>query len=216
MGAARIAPRSSGAHGWGRRGHGILVALALLSALIAGCGGAAEQVTPPGGGQAERAFLSSMVPHHTSAVDMAKVARTEAESDFVRDLAEDIASSQTAEVERMGAIHQELFAMALKPDEGAHAQLGLSAAAAGMDHMDGAAVIRGRRPFDRAFVDEMVGHHRGAIAMAEVVKERSREGQVRALAQGIVSAQRREIRDMDDFRERTYGAPTAAAGGGTG
>lgn len=190
----------------------VLVAVALLPALIAGCGEAAEPATPPGGGGAERAFLSSMVAHHTSAVDMAKVARAEAESDFVRDLAEDIASSQTAEIERMEGIHEELFATPLKPDEGAHVQLGLSAEAVGMDNMDGAATIRGRRPFDRAFVDEMVGHHRGAIAMAGAVKERSRSGEVRALAQGIVSAQRREIKEMDDFREQTYGAPTMAVG----
>jgi len=119
-------------------------------------------------------------------------------------------SSQTAEIERMGMIHQELFATPLEPDEGAHTQLGLSAAAAGMDRMDGADTIHGQRPFDRAFVDEMVSHHRGAIAMAEAVKARSRNGEVRALAQGIVSAQRREIREMDEFRERAYGTPTAA------
>lgn len=188
-----------------------LVALTLLPVVVAGCGESAESATPPGGGQAERAFLSSMAPHHSSAVEMGKVARTEAESDFVRDLADDIVSSQTAEIERMRSIHQELFGEALEPDEGAHVRLGLSAAASGMDHMDGPATIRGKRPFDRAFLDEMVGHHRGAIAMAGVVKKRSRDGEVRALAQGIVSAQRREIREMDGFRERTYGAPTASA-----
>jgi uncharacterized protein (DUF305 family) len=165
---------------------------------------------PPGGGQAQRAFLSSMLPHHTSAVDMAKVARAEAESDFVPWPR----TSPRARPPRSSAwkIHEELFATPLKPDEGAHVQLGLSAEAAGMDNMDGAATIRGRRPFDRAFVDEMVGHHRGAIAMAGAVKERSRSGEVRALAQGIVSAQRREIKEMDDFREQTYGAPTMAVG----
>lgn len=75
-----------------------------------------------------------------------------------------------------------------------------------MGHMDGAGMLRDARPFDRAFVDEMVAHHKGAIRMAEAVMSRGRDPEVRRLAEGIVAAQRREIAAMSRFRERRYGA----------
>ncbi len=185
----------------------LAAALALAMPLIAGCGGQDEASAPPPASDPQRGFLSAMVPHHTSAVDMAKVAQQEAQSDFVKGLANDIVSSQTAEIEQMGSIHERLFKAPLKPDMGGHMALGLSAEEAGMGHMDGANMIRGKQPFDRVFVDEMVPHHQGAIRMAEAVKGKTRDPALRQLADDIVTAQRREIREMNDFREREFGGP---------
>lgn len=192
-----------------RRALALLVALA-LAAGVAACGGSpgAEQPSP------EQGFLQSMVPHHASAVQMAEVAATEARTPFVRSLAAEIRASQEREIAEMGQIHQRLFGTELEPDMGGHMALGLSAEQAGMNHMDGATTIRGKRPFDRAFVDEMVPHHRGATRMTEAVLARTRDTELRTLAQGIISAQKREIREMNDFREREYGGPVAMASGG--
>jgi len=152
-----------------------------------------------------------MVPHHTSAVDMAKVAQAEGQSDFVKGLADEIVSSQTAEVGQMRRIHERLFNAALEPDMGGHMALGLSADEAGMGHMDGASMIRGKQPFDRAFVDEMVPHHQGAIRMAEAVQGKTRDPALKKLARDIVTAQRREIEEMNEFREREFGGPVPAS-----
>ncbi len=183
----------------------IAVAATLIAALLlAGCGGQS-----PTGNDAEGGFLRGMVPHHESAVDMAKVAATEAESDFVKGLAKDIVSSQTTEIAQMGRIHQRLFNAEIETDMGGHMALGLSAEEAGMGHMDGAKMLRGKKPFDRAFVDEMVPHHQGATRMAEAVLTKTKDPEVRTLAQAIISAQKREIQEMNDFREREYGGPVA-------
>jgi uncharacterized protein (DUF305 family) len=96
----------------------------------------------------------------------------------------------------------------LRPDEGAHDALGLSAQEAG-NHIDGGAMLRGKRPFDRAFVDEMVPHHEGAIAMARAVLKQTRDSELRKLAQGIIQTQEREIAEMNDFRKREYGGAAA-------
>ncbi len=202
----------------------LLSAVLLVAVAVAGCGGG-ESGSGSGAGKPspEQGFLQGMVPHHTSAVDMAKVARGEAESDFVRGLAGDITSSQTAEIEQMGRINQRLFKTALKPDMGGHMALGLSAEQAGMGHMDGARMLRGKQPFDRAFVDEMVPHHTGAIRMAEAVLTKTRDPELRTLAEGIVAAQKREIKAMNAFREREYGGavpsssmPMSGRPGGSG
>ncbi|MEJ7656293.1 MAG: DUF305 domain-containing protein [Thermoleophilaceae bacterium] len=187
------------------------LAVLVVAGFVAGCGGgesAGEQTTDP-----QQAFLQSMVPHHNSAVDMAKVAETEGQSAFVKDLASEITRTQTEEVGRMEEIHQRLFNAPLKPDMGAHAALGLSAQEAGMNHMDGAKMIRGKQPFDRAFVDEMIPHHQGATRMAEAVLPKTRDRQLRSLAEGIIAAQKREIAEMQRFREREFAqlAPVALA-----
>ena len=177
---------------------GSLVLAGLLGACGAGESAGVKKTDP------QQAFLQSMVPHHSSAVDMAKVAETEGQSKFVKGLARDITQTQTEEVSQMESIHQRLFNAPLKPDMGAHTGLGLSAQQAGMDHMDGAGMIRGKKPFDRAFVDEMIPHHRGAIRMAEAVLAKTRDPELRKLAENVVTAQKREISEMEAFRKREY------------
>jgi uncharacterized protein (DUF305 family) len=179
-----------------------IVGSLVLAGLLGACGGGesagAKEPDP------QQAFLQSMVPHHNSAVDMAAVAETEGQSRFVKDLARDITRTQTEEIDQMEKIHQRLFNAPLKPDMNAHMALGLSAQEAGMDHMDAAAMIRGKKPFDRVFVDEMIPHHRGAIRMAEAVLAETRDPELRKLAENVVTAQKREIAEMESFRESEY------------
>jgi uncharacterized protein (DUF305 family) len=181
----------------------------IVAVLVAACGGG-EKADP------QQAFLQGMVPHHRSAVDMAEVAQTEAQTQFVKNLASDITRSQTGEIGQMGQIHERLFEDPLEPDMGAHSGLGLSAQQAGMDHMDGARTIRRKKPFDRAFVDEMVPHHEGATRMAEAVLTKTDDRELRGLAEGIIAAQKKEIAEMQRFREREYGAAAAASTQGGG
>jgi uncharacterized protein (DUF305 family) len=82
-----------------------------------------------------------------------------------------------------------------------------------MDHMDGAATIRGRKPFDRAFVDEMIPHHDGATKMARAVLTKTKDPELTRLAKGIIAAQRKEIREMNEFRARERGGPGHTSAG---
>jgi uncharacterized protein (DUF305 family) len=190
----------------------LLLAVA-TSLAAAGCGGSSGgDGHPPehqqGGAsrpKPEQAFLQAMVPHHESAIDMARVAEREGESSFVKDLGGSITSDQEEEIDQMRKIHERLYRSPLRPDEGAHEALGLSAEEAGMNHMDGGAMLRGKRPFDRAFIDEMVPHHEGAIAMADAVLEETLDPELRKLAEGLVRTQEKEISEMKDFRKREYG-----------
>ncbi len=185
---------------------GALLGLALLVTACGGSGGSAE------GSAEEQAFLEAMVPHHTSAIDMAGLAQERAQSSEIERLANSIIQDQEAEIEQMGSIHQRLFGSALTPDEMAHEQLGLSAEEAGMEHMDAAARLRTARPFDREFVDEMVGHHAGAIAMAEAVLPDTDDADLQQLAENIITTQQEEIAEMNAFRTEEFGAPVPDAG----
>jgi uncharacterized protein (DUF305 family)/uncharacterized cupredoxin-like copper-binding protein len=58
--------------------------------------------------------------------------------------------------------------------------------------------------FDLAFIDMMVPHHEGAVAMAKVALERGEHEEIRALAQDIVDAQDAEIAQLLAWRAGWY------------
>ena len=191
-----------------------LVALLALSLALVACS-EDEAATAAGPGTlAEQAFLSAMVPHHESAVEMAEIAQRRAGSSVVRDLADAIVQDQRAEIAQIGDIHRRLFGSEVVPDAAAHKALGLSAEEAGMASQKGDAMdaLAAAEPFDRAFVDAMIPHHLGAIAMAQAVLERAENPEVRELAQSIVTGQLGEVERMREFRRERFGAPAAGAG----
>lgn len=49
----------------------------------------------------DEAFLSSMVAHHQGAIDMANLAKTNAKHDEIKNLANDILSAQSKEIDQM-------------------------------------------------------------------------------------------------------------------
>ncbi len=162
----------------------------------------------------EKAFLTGMVHHHESAIEMAEIAQTKGKDRFVKELADAIATTQKAEITRMEAIHERLFGAELKPDARAHDGLGLTAEEAGMTHdRTATAALRAAEPFDRAFVDEMAPHHSGAIRMSNVVLKRSNDRELRALARTIVTTQKQEIERMNSFRREEFGGPVPRDGG---
>jgi uncharacterized protein (DUF305 family) len=197
----------------GTRGWRVTVATAVLTVVAAGlvaCGG---DESGSSGGQAERAFLEAMVPHHESAIEMARLAKRRAEHPEIRELAGAIVSAQEREIADMRRIHQRVFDEPLLPNMDSHAQLGLSPEEAGMMHgEDSAEMLRTEKPFDRAFIDAMIPHHQGAIRMARAVLDQDGDAEVLGLAGAIVRAQAQEIRQMDQWRSEWYGAESPAGG----
>lgn len=50
--------------------------------------------------------------------------------------------------------------------------------------------------FDKAFIEEMIVHHEGAVAMAEELLENTKRPELQQLGGDIISAQTREIETM--------------------
>lgn len=172
----------------------ILSALLLAGALIvAGCGdddtssdGSAADAP---GNAVDRAFIADMIPHHESAVEMARIAQRRGQSEFVKGLAGEIVRTQNEEIELMRGEDEKLAAAGI-----AKGSLGVPQHMMGMDH--DMASLRDAKSFDKAFMTMMIPHHEGAVTMskAEIAKGRSRR--LKTLAQDIIDGQRREIRAM--------------------
>lgn len=192
--------------------------VALLAVGLAACGGDdAEESGASDTKAVEKAFLTGMTHHHGTAIEMSDIAKEKGKSPFVTGLADDIISTQERELGEMKKIYERLAGGELEPDAMAHDGLGLSAEEAGMTHSpDTNEMLEMADPFDRAFVDEMVPHHTGAVKMAEVVLESTEDAELRTLAENIISTQEREIKEMNDFRTEEYGAPVPETSGGGG
>lgn len=81
---------------------------------------------------------------------------------------------------------------------------------AGVDHttMPG----MGAAPYDALFIDSMIAHHEGAIAMAQQALTSAERPEIRRLAEAIISTQQAEISQMRAWRSAWY--PDLAPTGG--
>jgi uncharacterized protein (DUF305 family) len=63
--------------------------------------------------------------------------------------------------------------------------------------------------YDLRFIDAMIPHHQGAVVMAQDVLKKSQRPELQKLAKTIISAQEKEIAQMQQWRKAWY--PNAAA-----
>jgi uncharacterized protein (DUF305 family) len=66
-----------------------------------GSGGMARQMVMENGKYSDKAFIDAMIPHHQSAIDMAKIAYEKSENPRIKELAVNIVSAQQEEIEEM-------------------------------------------------------------------------------------------------------------------
>jgi uncharacterized protein (DUF305 family) len=54
--------------------------------------------------------------------------------------------------------------------------------------------------FDKAFIEMMIAHHEGAVAMARLIPDRAKHDQIKSLGEAIISAQTKEISEMRQWQ----------------
>ena len=59
---------------------------------------------------------------------------------------------------------------------------------------------------DELFINMMVPHHQGAVAMAKIAIERSGRSEIRDMADAIISSQEAEITQLKIWKEQWYGS----------
>ena len=160
----------------------------------------------------DRQFIDMMVPHHESAVEMAKLAQERAEHTELKSLAAGIIAVQQREIAQLTGWRQAWFgspdtppmsAMPLMPGMGAMPGHDMADAPT-MDMTRDVEALKTAAEFDRAFVDSMIAHHRSAIEAAGIALARSKQSDVRALATAIIEAQQAEITQLERWRAEWF------------
>jgi uncharacterized protein (DUF305 family) len=146
--------------------------------------------------EADVAFAQGMIPHHELAIDMADIALDPSvgANGEVRDLATRIKDGQGPEIERMIswlAAWDQPMSMGTSGGDGMSSMEGMMSA----DDMDSLGMMTGAE-FDTMWMEMMIRHHEGAIAMAETVKADGSNPAVLELADQVITAQQGEIDEM--------------------
>jgi len=135
-------------------------------------------------------FAQMMIPHHQQAVDMGVLAASRAQSALVLELAAAISAEQLPEIAQMQS-----WLLAAGASESMNHDMGQHGM--GMGGMLSAAEMTALAEangadFDRKFLEAMIKHHEGAIAMAQMIIGSSNP-EVRAFADSMVRSQAEQI-----------------------
>jgi uncharacterized protein (DUF305 family) len=138
-------------------------------------------------------FVQMMIPHHEQAIEIAELAPTHGASAPVLDFAGRIAAAQGPEIDQMAAMLEDWGIPQMMQDRAGHGM-----AMNGMvsdEDLDALRAANGAE-FDRLFLESMIAHHEGAIAMTEDPLRNGEDPELRTLLESIVTAQTREIEEM--------------------
>lgn len=151
--------------------------------------------------EADEMFVTMMIPHHEQAIEMAdQILAKDGIDERVVTLAEQIKAAQGPEIQTMKGWLED---WGIPYDDSMSDMGGMG----GMDHGDGMMSDDDMAALDaatgveaiRLFLEGMIGHHQGAVTMAQMVLDNGENPDVAALAQQIIDGQTAEITTMQDI-----------------
>ncbi|MEZ3181310.1 DUF305 domain-containing protein [Streptomyces pimonensis] len=189
-----------------------LVAAGSAAVVLAACGGngstghnghnsassSAAPSAPASQGQhnaADVTFVKGMIPHHRQAIEMAYLAPSRAQSAEVKKLAADIRKAQDPEIKTLSgwlASWGEQVRAEGVMDHSAHGMDGMMTEQE-MEKLKDAS----GKAFDTAFMEMMIKHHEGAVAMARTEKAQGSYPEAKMMADAITTSQSAEIERMN-------------------
>jgi uncharacterized protein (DUF305 family) len=86
-----------------------------------------------------------------------------------------------------------------------HHQMGHGSMDMGSGGMAKQMVMHNGKYSDKAFIDAMVPHHQGAIAMARVALRNAEHEEIKKLSRNIVSTQQDEIEELKSIKKEEFG-----------
>ncbi|WP_407835934.1 DUF305 domain-containing protein [Streptomyces sp. DSM 116496] len=214
----------SGATGrprWLAWGTGWLLLCALAVAVtFASSPGRAATPEPGTATAADEGFARDMAVHHQQAVEMSFLVRDNTADEEVRTLAFDVINTQANQRGMMLGWLDTWQAPKISV-EGAMAWMEGHGGGMAPTDMPGMAT---REQVDRLknakgadaevlYLQLMIPHHQGGVAMAEAAVKQAKNPQVKALAEGIVRAQQSEVDLMTSMLGRRGATPTPASPG---
>lgn len=149
-------------------------------------------------GNASVDFLTGMIPHHVSAIEMSESYLVYGGSnEQLKQLANDIISAQTAEIEQMRQLIQTIEDSGEKDEEKEKGYLDTYAQMmSGHEHMHHG--TSSAQDVEQAFAEGMIMHHQMAVDMSKAILDYTDVEEVRTLAETIINAQEDEIKQMQE------------------
>ncbi len=181
----------------------LITLLVVLGLTVSGCGSSnADKPTDTKAyDDADVAFATDMIPHHAQALSMIDLTVGRRLDPEVMRLIEDIRSAQTPEIETMAGWLEDWGKEVPETGRG-HSMEGMDEHTTDMPGMMSDQEMAGLKAADgaafrRMFLEMMIRHHQGAIAMARDEQEDGKFPDAVSLAQSIEKGQSSEINTME-------------------
>ncbi|KQY09280.1 hypothetical protein ASD37_02125 [Mycobacterium sp. Root135] len=158
---------------------------------------AAPSATRTDFNDADVMFLQMMYPHHSQAVDMAKLVPSRSQNQQLITLAQNIEKAQGPEMTQMTGLLTSFGKPAPSPDMSGHDMPGMGGMPGMMsaEQMNNLTGLSGKA-FDQAWLQMMIDHHSGAIDMSNTELRDGTNPDAKKLAQAIIANQQAEITQM--------------------
>jgi len=140
-------------------------------------------------------FLDTMVPHHQSAVDMAKRISGQTKNADLNKFAEAIIADQNKEIAQMKEWRGKWY-------EGKPSAMNMEMPGMADSMKMDMSKLASAKEFDLMFLDMMTPHHAGAVTMSKEALTKAEHPEIKTLAQQIIQAQEAEIKMMADWKTK--------------
>ena len=150
------------------------------------------------GAEFEQSFLQQMIQHHRSGIDMAKMAKDQAEHAEIKQFAEKMISAQQQEIDQMTGWLKSWYNATPKDVANAEADKEMKM------HMSMLHDKKGG-DFDKAFLQMMPQHHHAAVEMSEQAEKKATHAELKELASKIAKDQQAEIKQMKGWAQSWFG-----------
>jgi len=137
-------------------------------------------------------FAQHMIPHHQQAIDMAAMVPSHTATPALRVVAIHISTDQRAEISILTDMLNEWGAPTAGPGPMSMEGMVDDATMHRLPSLSGA-------EFDTVWITAMIGHHQGAVTMAQAELAHGRNPAAKKMARLIINAQQREISYMTDL-----------------
>lgn len=156
-------------------------------------------------GNIDKRFIEEMIPHHESAIAMAKIAQQKSTKPEIKTLANNIIASQSAEISNMSQWYKDWYGAEV-PKQSGQTMMGgsMMSSQTDMDNLNSAT------DFDKSFLEQMIPHHQTAVMMANMLEQGTNRPEMKKLADDIKTAQTKEIQQMKQW-QKDWGYATGSS-----
>ena len=146
-------------------------------------------------------FLDTMSHHHQMGVDMVKAAEGKFAHKELADAARKMVADQQKEIAQMKAWRDQWYSGAAPAPN-----MNMPGMASPMNMDTSHMTSMSGHALDMMFIDMMIPHHEGAVAMANDALANAEHAEIKELARKIVDAQTREIEQFRKWKQTWAGS----------
>ncbi|MBF2004484.1 DUF305 domain-containing protein [Chlorogloeopsis sp. ULAP01] len=153
-------------------------------------------------------FIDAMTLHHRGAIAMAKEAEQKSQRSEIKKLARNIIVAQSREENELLQKWRKAWYPQASAEPVAYDGEGKSVVPMSKEQQKSMTMLEdlgsADAQFDLRFMNAMIAHHEGAVIMAQDALNKSKQPEIKQLAQEIIDSQQAEINQMKQWRQAWY------------